>query len=158
MRFPFRKHTILREWWVTEKIVASSSMLLRTSTHSCICIAYFCDSGKSRRACLSSCTSCRARTTIQVSQRATNDGIINITLPEPRTQPRTNRVRNGSRLQSRRVMHRAAWLSHGLPERHNAPRRMGTLILCRVLTYVFCEDFPTVDGSNTNRPQESLGW
>jgi len=60
------------------------------------------------RACLSSCTSCRARTTIQVSQRATNDAIINITLPEPRTQPRTNRVRNGPRLQSGRVMHRSS--------------------------------------------------
>lgn len=33
---------------------------------------------------------CRVRTTIQVSRRAANDGIINITLPELRTtQPRT---------------------------------------------------------------------
>jgi len=59
--------------------------ITRTSaptSYSCICIAYFCES---RRACLSSCTSCRARTTIQVSRHATNDGIINITLPEPRT-------------------------------------------------------------------------
>lgn len=61
------------------------------SSYSCICIADFCEGRVKARVFIKLYSSCRA-TTIQVSLRATNGGIINITLSELRTQPRTSRV------------------------------------------------------------------